>query len=138
MRRKPGLQPGNNLFVLGIWGNEARGETSSWSSRRPLAAGAVGGLPGDSETANHPSHESCHVKPGRGNSLVRIHNCNILSSRAGSPARPGRPLRTAGPRRHSGCPVLSPILQVRLGRRAAPELDLGHKSAGSSQAACSR
>ena len=34
------------------------------------------------------------VKPGRGNSLVRIHHCNnSLSLRAGSPARPGRPLR---------------------------------------------
>ena len=34
------------------------------------------------------------VKPGRGNSHVRIHHCNnSLSSRAGSLARPGRPLR---------------------------------------------
>ena len=34
------------------------------------------------------------VKPGRGNSHVRIHHYNnSLSSRAGSPARPGRPLR---------------------------------------------
>ena len=35
------------------------------------------------------------VKPGRGNSHVRIHHCNnSLSSGAGSPARPGRPLRS--------------------------------------------
>ena len=34
-------------------------------------------------------------QPGRngGNSLVRVHHCNNSSLRAGSPARPGRPLR---------------------------------------------
>ena len=37
------------------------------------------------------------VKPGRGNSHVRIRHCNnSSSSRAGSPARPGKPFRHRG------------------------------------------